>query len=194
MKQSIAIVAAFAAVGMTACTTTPETVNTGAPVTSTTAPAQEAGVSVVTEVVTHAVTTPAPGPKLDAFGYGALKLAMSKQEALNTKMIGAGQPYADNLPHCSVHTLAGTDLKVVVSTRTGVSVIPFTTAMTTNGTGIGATSQAVQAAHPNLAGGGLPNQHRAAVSGNPNAHFKYQLRDGKVFYAGLVFSRQDCQE
>ncbi|MFS8100299.1 hypothetical protein LFM09_24525 [Lentzea alba] len=194
MKNSIklAFVAAFSVAAIAACTSTPAQEN-AAPTSASQEPGSSPP-SVVTEVVTHTVTKPAAPRQIDSFGYGALKLGMSKQDAVDAKLIDAGQPYAENLPQCSVHNLAGTDLKVIVSTTAGVAAIPFTTAMSSTGAGIGATLKDVQGAHPNLKGAGLPDQHRAEASNNPNAHFKYQLRDGKVAYAALVLNGQNCAE
>lgn len=179
---NIALAAAFGVVGIAACANAPAAENKAAP-----------ALPVVTVVVTETAAEQAK-PVVDSFGYGALKLGMSTQDALNTGMIGAGQPYTDHLPHCSLHTLTGTDLKVVVSARAGVAAIPFTTAMSSNGTGIGATLRQIQDAHPNLKGGSPPGQLRAEADSNSNAHFNYQLRDDKAAYAALVFNAQDCAE
>lgn len=187
----LSFVVAFAVIGIAACTSTQAgenaAVSTGSPTTTAS--------SVVTQFVTHTVTNPAPAKTLiDSFGFGALKLGMSRQDALNTRLIGPGTPISDTQNHCTVHTLAGTELKVQVSTRFGVAAIPFTADMSSTGAGIGAALQKVKGAHPNLRAGSLPDRYQAAVSGNPNAQWSYHVPGGKVSAAHLVLQGQDCLE
>src|SRR4051794_16050034 len=115
MNRSILLVTAgIAALGMAACMSTPTPTSKPTPSgmpTSASTPAPTSGtVPVVTEVVTQTVTNPSTSPEkpvIGSFGYGELKLGMTLQQALDTKLIG---PDKINIPtsQCTLHDILGT--------------------------------------------------------------------------------------
>lgn len=147
----IALVAAVAVAGMTACTSAPAPKNNAAPQTTSSTsstPTSETSSppAVVTEVVTQTVTN-APEPQAvvnvdSRLGYGALKLGMTLEEARATGLTnltwesdGDGTCVADD--------------KVTISKKYGVSriVLPKD-ARTSKGIGVGSTFADVKKAYP----------------------------------------------
>jgi hypothetical protein len=152
MKNSIkiAIVAAIAAVGLAACTTTPAQEQNAAPApqpqsSETSAPPP----SVVTEVVTSTVTNPpkpqsAVGTTDSRPGYGALKLGMTLEEAHAAGLTTLTWDGNDGDPDC-----VG-DAKVAISKKHGVVRITLPAeAKTSKGIGTGSTFGDVKKAYPN---------------------------------------------
>lgn len=150
MKNSvkIAFVAAFAVVGIAACTPAenaapPASTESSAPGTPTAAPSG----TVVTETVTSTITPPAQ-PKAvvhtdDRPGYGALKLGMTFAEAKATGMIG-NLTELGNHPEACVANGA-----VAISKKYGVERITLPRdAKTSGGIGVGANYAAVKKAYP----------------------------------------------
>lgn len=191
MNRSLVLVAITAALALSACTSTPTPDNNA---TSTPAGTATPQATVVTEVVTQTVTNPpAPlaKPVIGSFGYGDLKLGMTLQQALDTKMIGPdllGRP----TEACTLHDLIGTGQKMYVSKKLGVSSIWFTPEMSSDGVGIGATEATLKAEYTNLVAAGPNVSYLAAADNNPAASFGFQVKEGKVTNAFLSLNDQDC--
>lgn len=189
MNRSLVLVAVTAALVLAACTSTPDTTATSTPPSPTTPQA-----TVVTEVVTHTVTNaPAPPdkPVIGSFGYGALKLGLALQQALDTKMIGPAIDYRPT-EACTLHEVIGTGQRMYVSKKFGVSSIWFTPEMSSDGVGIGATEATLKAEYTNLVQAGPNISYRAAADNNPAASFAFHVKEGKVTNAFLSLKDQDC--
>jgi hypothetical protein len=191
MNRALILVTAAAALALSACTSTPAPQNDAAPPTTSnpTPP-----VAVMTEVVTQTVTnTPAAPekPVIGSFGYGKLKLGMTLQQALDTRLIG---PDKDNFPdaQCSSHEVLGTGQYVWVSKAKGVASISFTPAMASDGVGIGATEATLKAEYTNLVQAGPNYSYTADADDNAAAKFTFGVRDGKLWAAFLSLEDQDC--
>lgn len=144
----IAFVAAFAAVGIAACTATPAVQNNAAAPTSST-PASETSTpppSVVTEVVTATVTNQ-PKPEAvtktdDRIGYGPIKLGMTLDEARAAGLTNLTWA-SDGDGAC-----VGDD-KIAVSKKYGIVRISLPLdAKTSKGIGVGSTFGDVKRAYP----------------------------------------------
>ena len=191
MNRSIVLVTVAAALGLAACTSTPtpDTTATSTPTGTSTPQA-----TVVTEVVTQTVTNPpAPPvkPVIGSFGYGELKLGMTRQQAVDAKLI---DPATDTPPAeaCSVHKIIGTGQLVMVSKKLGVASISFVPEMTSDGVGVGATEQKLKAEYTNLQPTGPNYTYFAVADNNAAAKFLFQVTDGKVKVALLTLAAQDC--
>jgi hypothetical protein len=191
MNRSPVLVALIAALGLAACTSTP---------TNDSTPTSPAGtpVAVVTEVVTHTVTNPPKAPPasgktmIDSFGFGSLKLGMTREQAIATKLIGPDKGIQAR--YCTAHDILGTGQSLTISDTRGISSITFSKDLQPQGAGVGGTRQNVIAAHPNLkAEPNAPGWHRAEASNNPDAYFSYYIAvDGNVRSANLIRNEQDC--
>ncbi|GLY48129.1 hypothetical protein [Lentzea sp. NBRC 102530] len=188
MNRSIVLTVAVAALGLAACTSTPSP--DAAPTTSSSGGTPP--VSVETEVVTDTVTKPVAPPAqpvISSFGYGDLKLGMTRQQALDAKLIG---PSTDPAGGCTSHPLLGTNRSVWVSPTLGVSTIGFTAAMTSDGAGVGATEAKLKAEYSNLVPAGPNYSYTAEADGNPKATFMFRVEQGKVTEALISLKGQDC--
>lgn len=189
MNRSIILVTA-ATLGLGACTSTPAGENNAASTTGGSTPPP----SVVTEVVTHTVTNPPRPPAkpvIDSFGYGKLKLGMTRQQAMDAKLIG---PIENGKPTdiCTLHDIVGTDQSTWVSTKQGVASIVFTPEMTSDGVGIGATEATLKAEYTNLKPTGPNYSYSAEADDNPAASFAFRVEQGKVTAAFLALKSQEC--
>ena len=147
MKNTVKIAfvsAVAAALGLTACTSTPDqnsAAQTPAPTPST---------SVVTEVETATVTNP-PKQADGRPGYGALKLGMTLEEARATGQTNLS--FSDSNPFCV------SDGSVAISKQDGVSRITLPAdGRTSKGIAIGYGIDQVRMAHPNA------QEYRAGLS------------------------------
>lgn len=186
MNRSLVIITIAAALGLAACTSTP------APKPDDNAtPTPQA--TVVTEVVTHTVTNPPPPPPakpvIDSFGYGSLKLGMTLQQALDTKLVG---PNIYGSPGCTLHEILGTDRRIWISPDIGVSTISFNADMTADGAGIGASEAKVKTEYTNLEPSGPTYPARADADGNPKARFVFRFSEGRVYESYLELKDQRC--
>ncbi|HEX8865240.1 MAG TPA: hypothetical protein VF821_06235 [Lentzea sp.] len=137
-------------------------------------------------------TTAAPGrPVIGPFGYGGLKLGMTLQQALDTKLIGPDQ-IGIPTSKCTVHDILGTGERVHVSRAKGVATISFTPEMSSNGVGKGATEATLKSKYTNLEPGGENYTYVADAEGNPDAYFAFGVRDGKLWEAFVSLRDQDC--
>ena len=187
MKRSIVLVTA--ALGLAACTSTPAPDST-ATSSSTTPPVAQVVTTVVTQTVTNPPAPPAK-PVMGSFGYGDLRLGMTRQQALDAKLIGPGDPAAPETG-CSLHDIIGTSGKVYVSTKMGVATISFTPEMSSDGVGKGVTVEKLKAEYTNLRPG-HNSTFAANADGNQNAYFHFTLDlEGKVGTAALNANGQDC--
>ncbi|MEU3649564.1 hypothetical protein AB0E59_39775 [Lentzea sp. NPDC034063] len=197
MKRSIILVAIAAALGLSACTSTP----TPAPDTTATSSSAPSSATpppaVVTTVVTQTVTNPPPPPAkpvIGSFGYGDLKLGMTRQQALDAKLIGpaleGGQP-ADS---CTLHEITGTKQRTWVSKKLGVASITFSPEMTSDGVGIGATEEKLKAEYTNIRPTGPNYTWVADADDNPAARFVFGVdKEKKTLWAAyLALNEQDC--
>ncbi|GLY48128.1 hypothetical protein [Lentzea sp. NBRC 102530] len=191
MKRSIVLLAVAAAFGLTACTSTPTPDAT--PTTTTSDPTTAA--TVVTEVVTATVTKEAPPPAkpvMDSFGYGPLKLGMTLQQALDTKLIGPAKP-GNPADLCTLHDLLGTGQSVYVSKKIGVANIYFTAAMTSDGVGVGGTEAALKAKYSNLVERHGGDSWTVPAPGNPTAWFDFSGNPQDTLDGALLrHVDQDC--
>ncbi|SEP73167.1 hypothetical protein [Lentzea albida] len=191
MNRSLAFVTIAAALGLAACTATPAPDTTPAPTssTATSAPPHAVVTQVVTETVTKPVAPPAQ-PVIGSFGYGDLKLGLTLQQALGTKLLGPDIS-GETQGACTLHEITGTGGKVFVSKAKGVSSIFFTAAMASDGVGEGATEQKLKAGYTTLKAG-PGTSYTAVADGNANAYFQFALADDKVTNAVLNLNGQDC--
>jgi hypothetical protein len=196
MKRSIVLVAIAAALGLSACTSTP----TPAPDTTATSSSAPSSATpppaVVTTVVTQTVTNPPPPPSkpvIDSFGYGPLKLGMTLQQALDTKLI-APDLLSPPDSACTGHRILGTDQSVAISKKIGVASITFTPEMTSDGVGVGATEEKLKAEYTNLRPVGPNYTWAADADNNPAAKFVFGVNKEKktLWAAYLALKNQEC--
>lgn len=136
-------------------------------------------------------TTAPEKPVVGSFGYGALKLGMTLQQALDTKLIGQDQ-IGIPTSKCTIHDILGTGERVHVSRAKGVSTISFTPEMSSDGVGKGVTEAELKAGYANLKPAGPNYTYVADADGNPNASFTFGVRDGKLWEAFVSLNDQDC--
>ncbi|MGI5503722.1 hypothetical protein [Lentzea sp. CA-135723] len=192
MNRSIVAVTVLAALGLAACTSTPSPDDAPATSTSATAPSAVVKTEVVTETVTNPAAPPPPAkPVIGSFGYGALKLGMTLQQALDTKLIS---PSGSSLAGCTIHEIMGTDQQVSVSPTRGVVSIMFTADMTADGAGRGARETKLKEEYTNLESGAPNYTYRAEADGNPNAVFLFRVAQGTVITAEVDLKDQDCHD
>ncbi len=192
MNRSIVLVTAAAALGLAACTSTPAPENNAATTPTTPSTPSSGPLSpVVTQTVTETVTVPPAKPVIDSFGYGKLKLGMTRQQAMDAKLIG---PIKSGKPTdiCTPHDIVGTDQGAWVSTKQGVASIVFTPAMTSDGVGVGATEAKLKAEYTNLKPTGPNYSYSADADNNPAASFVFRVEQGKVTAAFLALRSQEC--
>ncbi|MCR3747167.1 hypothetical protein [Lentzea californiensis] len=190
MNRSLTIVTIAAALGLAACTSTPpapDNTATTTPSSATTTPSNSVVAQVVTETVTKPVAPPAK-PVIGSFGYGDLKLGMSLQDALNTKLIGP----ALNGDECTLHDITGTGERTWISKAKGVASVGFSAGMSSDGVGVGATEQKLKVEYTNLVPAGPNYSYRAEADNNPDAYFLFGVREGKLTGAYLMNKGQDC--
>ncbi|HEX8865238.1 MAG TPA: hypothetical protein VF821_06225 [Lentzea sp.] len=149
----IALLAAVAVAGMTACTSTPASQHNSAPQTSSTPTSTSSSETssppppVVTEVVTQTVTNP---PKPDAavqtdnrIGYGGIKIGMTLDEVRAAGLTDLTWD-SDGDPFCVA------DRKLTISKKFGVvRIVLPAEAKTSKGVGVGSTFADVRKAYPN---------------------------------------------
>jgi hypothetical protein len=189
----IAFVAAFATVGIAACTATPAVQNNAAPQTSSSIPTSETSTpppSVVTEVVTATVTNP-PKPEAvtktdDRAGYGPIKLGMSLDEARATGLTNVTWE-SDGDGDCV------RDDKITISKKYGVVRISLPLdAKTSKGIGVGSTFGDVKRVYPKA------TEYRGGWSVNIGGNTIYAFVGepgsdaNKVVFMKLVASPADC--
>ncbi|NGY61721.1 hypothetical protein G7043_22595 [Lentzea sp. NEAU-D13] len=191
MNRSLVLVAVTAALALAACTSTPTPDNnaTSTPTGTSTSTPQA---TVVTEVVTQTVTNPPVKPVIDSFGYGGLKLGMTLQQALDTKLIGPARPGGQPSDVCTTHDILGTGQWVSVSKRIGVANIYFSADMTADGVGVGGTEAALKAKYTNLTQRHMSTNWTTRTPENPSAWFDFTSKDGKLIQALLRHVDQDC--
>lgn len=192
MNRSIVLVAVTAALALAACTSTPTPHNNATPTPTGTSTPQA---TVVTELVTHTVTNPPPPPAkpvIDSFGYGRLKLGMTLQQALDTKLIGPARPGGQPNDLCTSHDILGTGQLMSVSKRIGVANIYFSADMTADGVGTGATEAALKAKYTDLTQLHMSTSWTTKAPGNLSARFDFTSQDGKLIHALLRHVDQDC--
>ncbi|SFR16754.1 hypothetical protein SAMN04488564_104436 [Lentzea waywayandensis] len=195
MKRSIVLVVIATALGLSACTSTP-TPAPDATATSTSSSTATPPAAVVTTVVTQTVTNQPPPPAkpvIGSFGYGPLKLGMTLQQALDTKLI---TPDLGSHPDsaCTSHKILGTDQGVAISKKLGVASITFTPEMTSDGVGIGATEEKLKAEYTNLRPVGPNYTWAADADNNPAATFVFGVdKEKKTLWAAyLALKDQEC--
>ena len=196
MKRSIVLAVVAAAFGLSACTSTPTPTPAPDSTATSTSSSTTPPAAVVTEVVTQTVTNPPPPPAkpvIGSFGYGPLKLGMTLQQALDTKLIA---PDLLSPPDgaCTGHRILGTDHSVAISKKRGVASITFTPEMTSDGVGIGATEEKLKAEYTNLRPTGPNYTWVADADDNPAATFVFGVsKDKKTLWAAyLALKNQDC--
>lgn len=182
---------ALVTAALTACdsgTTAPDAAPTSAaPVVNSTSVA-----------ATPSSTVDKPASVLGPDGLGALKLGMSKDQALATGMIDEfrtmdGQ--ADSA--CPVSAgLTGQGGTVWWSTRLGVaSIAPSAGVRTVDGIEVGASRQKVAQTYPGWTlAAGEDGHGLVPVPGNPAAVYRIEIKDDKVSSVGLQYAKQDCYE
>jgi hypothetical protein len=191
MNRSLVLVTAAAALGLAACTSTPTPDNNATP-TPTSTTQTSVTTQVVTETVTNPPAAPPAKPVIGSFGYGDLKLGMTRQQALDAKLIGPISEGGKPTDICTMHKITGTDQSVWVSTKKGVASIVFTPDMTSDGVGIGATEATLKAEYTNLQPTGPNYSYFAVADNNPSAKFVFRVEQGKVTAAFLALNSQEC--
>ncbi|GHH48922.1 hypothetical protein [Lentzea cavernae] len=190
MNRSLVFVTIAAALGLAACTSTPDNTPTSSTSSSTTPPPAQVVTEFVTETVTKPVAPPTK-PVIGSFGYSTLKLGMTLQQALGTKLLGSDDLAGGQGGGCTLHDIVGTGGKAYVSKAKGVSSIFFTVGMSSDGVGEGATEEKLKAEYTNLKAS-YGTSYTATADGNTNAFFHFGLADGKVTNAVLNLNGQDC--
>ncbi|MET9627447.1 hypothetical protein ABZX92_08280 [Lentzea sp. NPDC006480] len=190
-RSLILVTAAAAALALSACTSTPAPHNDAAPPSTTSASTQPPAVAteVVTQTVTNTPAAPAK-PVIGSFGYGPLKLGMTLQQVMDTKLIGPDRTNGGET--CTSHEILGTGQFVWVSKAKGLASITFSPAMSSDGVGVGATEAKLKAEYTNLEPIGPNYSYVAKADNNPAAKFVFGVLDGKVTAAFLTLNGQDC--
>lgn len=199
MNRSIVLAVVAAAFGLAACSTgdaSEAPANTVSATSTATQTPVSPPSSTVTEVVTETVTKPvAPvstKPVISSFGYGDLKLGMTRQQAIDAKLISpieGGQP-ADV---CTLHRINGTKGTTWISNKLGVASITFYPEMSSDGVGIGATEAKLKSEYTNLVKVGPNYTWSAKADNNPQAGFAFGVNNDKVVTAAILsLNNQDC--
>jgi hypothetical protein len=156
-------------------------------------------------------TSPSPEPLfLGPFGYGALTLGMTKSAANATGLTtgidtgtpagcgAAGDGQLAGAPPLDFSELQGW---LVFQSGSGglVSIYAFAGVETPQGIKIGSTKAEVVAAYPTFetfsgVDGEEDGRGGAPVPGNPDAHYRIVILDGKVFQLSLDANNQACYE
>lgn len=156
-------------------------------------------------------TSPSPLPLLlGPFGYGALALGMTKDAAIATGLttdIDTGTPggcgAAGDGQLAGAPPLDYSDLQgwLVFQSGSGglVAIYAFDGVETPEGIKIGSTRAEVVAAYPTFetfsgVDGEEDGRGGVAVPGNPDAHYRIVIVDGKVFQLSLDANNQACYE
>ncbi|WP_436493547.1 hypothetical protein [Actinokineospora sp. HUAS TT18] len=185
-RRGISLAAAFAMGGfaLTACTSAPASPTT---VTPTSTAATTAPSATAAPPGSGAPSSAVPAPLLGPDGFGGLKLGMSRDQALATKLI-TDVPASTS---CAVHKLKAGDTGVFISARLGLAAIAYPAgARTPEGIGAGATLPAVKRAYPKL--DAIPSGYFADVPGNPAARYVLFVDGDKVKAVDLELKAQDC--
>lgn len=113
--------------------------------------------------------------KLDATGYGSIKLGMSKQAALATGMLQT-TPLQPNPGGCADYPFPGNTGGVVSIDDSVMSISPPDGVKTAEGITIGSTYSQAKAAYPDLTDEHIPGfAESAKVPGNPDASFQFKF-------------------
>ncbi|MFD5824067.1 hypothetical protein [Lentzea sp. NPDC060358] len=199
MKNSVklAVVVAASVAGVAACSPTPAAQQSAAP-TPTTAPSPvdvAAGATEVTETKSAAggsVPSSQARPVIGSFGYGDLKLGMTRKKAMDANLLGPILHGGKPSDACTVHHIIGTTQTAWVSTKLGVSTIRFTPDMSSDGVGKGATEATLRAEYTNLTPGGPNYTWKADADGHQAASFVFRSSNGTVTEAFLTLKAQEC--
>ncbi|MFE9204039.1 hypothetical protein [Micromonospora sp. NPDC007230] len=166
------------------------------------APSPSAGSSPTATPSNSVAPSDRPTLVLGPDGLGALKLGMSKKEAVATGMISNfGNLDQQAFPACPARAeVTGDGAVVLWSTRLGVATIEAPTGVkTAEGIGVGSSRASVRQAYPSWRGiDGTPPHDEGRglvpVPGNPDARYRIVVQNGKVQSITLQFARQDCYE
>jgi hypothetical protein len=159
--------------------------------------------------------TAAPSPpgrpvaRMGPTGYGRLKLGMTKAQARKTGLTtgvsgqqgacgGQGDGYLTGSPLMDGDAIAG---RLFFSPRTGrlAAIYAFPGMSTPEGIRLGSTYERVHAAYPTWTplgglGDGTEGRGHGDVSGNPDAHYRISIQDGRVTQLSLDSKRDGCYE
>jgi hypothetical protein len=143
------------------------------------------------------VRTSSPPRVLGPAGLGPLKLGMTRKQAEATGMI-EGYEVADDLAHCGVSKVRGTNATVFIDPSRGVSFIGlYGTVRTPEGIRLGSSVSAVRSAYPDwdfVLGDSDAGEGSVRAPGNSKALYGIDIRNGKVSYLALSSDNQRCTD
>ncbi|WP_327002963.1 hypothetical protein OHA72_49065 [Dactylosporangium sp. NBC_01737] len=204
MRATTVIAVITSAFLLTACTSPDHQSGDAAPAGSAAAPTTSAVTSAATSAAPSTTAAASAGPSTGAtatptlgpLGYGALRLGMTKEQALATGLVTAFDE--SGCPQAHVKGLREGQGWVVLSPRLGIAAIQaWPTLATAEGVRAGMSAVEVRRIYPNMdtADGDLANgRHYPKVPGNDKAVYRIATHDGKVSDVTLQLARQDCYE
>jgi hypothetical protein len=149
-----------------------------------------------------AATTPAPPsptvPVLGPDGFGALKLGMTRDQAVASGAVAPFEFDSDNVtcaPSAALSSAPAGEGTVFVSGNLGVAAIEaYPGVQTPEGIAIGTPEATVHQTYPGWDFSDHLMRGWAKVPGNDAAYYRIALEDGAVRELTLQFVNQDCYE
>ncbi|MEV0131574.1 hypothetical protein AB0H83_24305 [Dactylosporangium sp. NPDC050688] len=188
---------------LTACTPAPEhrsgdaaPAGPAAPSTSPTTPAPASPTAQASSPAATKTSATATKPVLGPVGYGAIRLGMTKEQALATGVVTAFEAG----PGCATAEVRGApkDGWVMLSPRLGVTAINAWDALETKeGVRIGMSSAEMRRRYPTwtgVDGDASDGRGYAKVPGNDKAIYRIVVHNNKVTEVTLQLVNQDCYE
>jgi hypothetical protein len=187
---------------LTACTASPEhrsgdaaPAGSAAASPSTTPSATRSTAASATPSATPTGAASKEAVRLGPLGYGALRLGMTKEQALATGLLN---PFAAS-EGCAGASIKGGGGEALLSPTLGIAAIQAGAQVATpEGVRIGTSLSVLRRTYPDWksATGDREEDTRgyAAVSGNSKAYYRIETRNSKVMSVTLQLAAQNCYE